>query len=69
MSEQERQQRFIDEYNALVQRYGVQITAQATPEQLGPVVQIRAQLAVQFVPDWKEPRNADTDRNSAAPAQ
>lgn len=61
MNEQERQQIFVDEYNALVQRYGFTFGAQVKPEQLGMVIQVRPELVLLAVEGWKSPEEENTD--------
>lgn len=55
MTDQERQQGFIDEYNVLTQKYGLTFGAQLKPEQLGVVVQVRPELVLTAIEGWKPP--------------
>ena len=53
MNEAERQQAFLNEYNALTQRYGLTFDAVATWEVLGPILQMRGQLTIKAIEGWK----------------
>lgn len=50
---EQRQQAFVDAYNALVAKHGVTLVPQMKPRILGEVVQVEAALVVALVSDWK----------------
>lgn len=57
MNEQEHQQAFLSEYNALVGHYGLAFDAIASWEVLGAVLQVRGQLTIKQVEGWKPPED------------
>ena len=68
MSEAERYQAYLAALNAASSRYGFQVSTQVQPEALGPVVQVRAVLAITAVPNWQPPEGTSPDP-VPAPAQ
>lgn len=53
MDEQQRQQAFVNELQALQQKYGFQVGAQVQTRQLGHVVQIEPIVAIIAIPGWQ----------------
>lgn len=66
MTQEERKQKFIDAYNALIKQYGFAVSAWPEPRQLGPVVQIEIRADVQPVQGWTE-GEAGKDQSNAQP--
>jgi hypothetical protein len=62
MTEQQRQQAFIDALNQLSQQYGFTLNAVIQAEQLNNnVVQARAVVIVEAVPNWQPEPNQPKD--------
>ena len=53
MSEEERTQKFLEEFQELQNKYGIMLKPDIQTEQLGAVWQIRPILRAEFDPKWK----------------
>lgn len=54
MNPQERQKAFLEALKQLEVQYGYQVNAIVQPEQLGPVVQVRAAVILTPIQEWQQ---------------
>ena len=59
MTEQERQQAFVEGLNELTRRYGFQVSAKMESRSLGPVIQIEAQVGLTPIENWQPPDSSE----------
>lgn len=52
MSNTEREKAFIDEYNALIEKHGLQLSAVIQPKSYGSMLQIEPGLAIIEIEGW-----------------
>lgn len=61
MTEQERIEGFGQEFNALMQKFGVTINIRQIPEVHGDIVQVRVETLFAVLPNWMPPPTSPPD--------
>lgn len=69
MTDEERLKGFGQEFDLLMQRYGVSIGIELVPETLGPVVQVRAVSKFVLLPNWQPPPPSSSEPTPDAPKE
>jgi hypothetical protein len=70
LTEQERQQQFMEEYDNLCKRYGLQLAADISPNLVGEMqVGVMPVLRLQAIPHWQPPDVIEAPKNSSPAAQ